>query len=104
MIRRGQRQSHANHERWLVSYADLLTLLFAFFVVMYASSQADRSRTLQLSEAMREAFKKPMIASLLGSAINRKEANAMMKTAGGAEQAAAKQSEDGILAELVPSL
>ncbi len=104
MPRRKVPIAHANHERWLVSYADLLTLLFAFFVVMYASSQADRSRTLQLSEAMREAFKKPMIASLLGGAINRKDANALMKGAGGAEQAAAKQSEDGILAELVPSL
>ncbi len=33
---------HSNHERWLISYADFITLLFAFFVVMYATSKADQ--------------------------------------------------------------
>ena len=33
--------SKVNHERWLVSYADFITLLFAFFVVLYAFSKAD---------------------------------------------------------------
>ncbi len=36
---------HENHERWLVSYADFITLLFAFFVVMFASSQTDKSQS-----------------------------------------------------------
>ena len=35
---RKKHAEHVNHERWLVSYADLLTLLFAFFVVLFASS------------------------------------------------------------------
>ena len=35
---------HENHERWLVSYADFITLLFAFFVVMFASSHADKAK------------------------------------------------------------
>ena len=43
MIRR-KAPEHANHERWLVSYADFITLLFAFFVVMFASTQADKSK------------------------------------------------------------
>ena len=38
MMRR-KHKAHANHERWLVSYADFITLMFAFFVVLYASSQ-----------------------------------------------------------------
>lgn len=39
MIRKKKRhEAHENHERWLVSYADFITLLFAFFVVMYATS------------------------------------------------------------------
>ena len=46
-----------NHERWLVSYADFITLLFAFFVVMFASSQTDKSRAKQVSEAVEKALK-----------------------------------------------
>ncbi|MGZ5818240.1 MAG: flagellar motor protein MotB, partial [Burkholderiaceae bacterium] len=37
--RRKPEEEHENHERWLVSYADFITLLFAFFVVMYSISQ-----------------------------------------------------------------
>src|SRR5712692_6128426 len=37
-------EQHENHERWLVSYADFITLLFAFFVVMFASSQVDKKK------------------------------------------------------------
>jgi chemotaxis protein MotB len=40
-----------NHERWLVSYADFVTLLFAFFVVMFATSHVDAQRMQQISEA-----------------------------------------------------
>jgi chemotaxis protein MotB len=40
-----------NHERWLVSYADFVTLLFAFFVVMFATSRVDANRMQHLSEA-----------------------------------------------------
>jgi len=47
---------HINHERWLVSYADFITLLFAFFVVLFASSQSDKQKQLKLSEAMQSAF------------------------------------------------
>ena len=47
---------HVNHERWLVSYADFITLLFAFFVVLFASSQSDKKKQLKLSEAMQSAF------------------------------------------------
>lgn len=38
-------EKHANHERWLVSYGDLLTLLFAVFVVMYAMGQTDKKKS-----------------------------------------------------------
>jgi len=47
---------HVNHERWLVSYADFITLLFAFFVVLFASSQSDKQKQTRLSEAMKSAF------------------------------------------------
>ena len=47
---------HVNHERWLVSYADFITLLFAFFVVLFASGQNDKRKTIKLAEAMQSAF------------------------------------------------
>jgi len=47
---------HVNHERWLVSYADFITLLFAFFVVLFASSQSDRRKQVKLAAAMQSAF------------------------------------------------
>lgn len=49
-------EEHANHERWLVSYADFITLLFAFFVVMFSASQVDRSKTNKLALAVEAAF------------------------------------------------
>ncbi|HEX8924932.1 MAG TPA: flagellar motor protein MotB [Terriglobales bacterium] len=47
---------HAQHDRWLVSYADFITLLFAFFVVLYASAQVDRHRMNQLAVAIQAGF------------------------------------------------
>lgn len=47
---------HVNLERWLVSYADFITLLFAFFVVMYAMSQADINKLKKVSESIQKAF------------------------------------------------
>ena len=59
MVRRRQREIHVNNERWLVSYADFITLLFAFFVVMYSISQVNQSKYRVLSETFIEAFNQP---------------------------------------------
>lgn len=56
-MRRRKLFSAENHDRWLVSYADFITLLFAFFVVMFASNHADKGHTRALSESIRKAFK-----------------------------------------------
>lgn len=56
MSRRTRPQRHVNHERWLVSYADFITLLFAFFVVLYASSQVDKRKVGRLAMAIQVAF------------------------------------------------
>ncbi|HVT98129.1 MAG TPA: flagellar motor protein MotB [Acidobacteriaceae bacterium] len=47
---------HVHHDRWLVSYADFITLLFAFFVVLYASSKADQQKQSQIAHSIRSAF------------------------------------------------
>src|SRR6266576_1509892 len=57
MARKKKKEEHVNHERWLVSYADFITLLFAFFVVMYAIAQADLAKFRKVSESLRKAFK-----------------------------------------------
>jgi chemotaxis protein MotB len=56
MSRRKRPRPHSNHERWLVSYADFITLLFAFFVVLYASSQVDQKKVGKLALAIQVAF------------------------------------------------
>lgn len=58
MARRSHKQDeHENHERWLVSYADFITLLFAFFVVMYAISQVNEGKYRILSDTLASAFR-----------------------------------------------
>ncbi|MDE3188314.1 MAG: OmpA family protein [Acidobacteriota bacterium] len=49
-------RSRVSHERWLVSYADFITLLFAFFVVLYAFAKADQKKQVQVSAAIDTAF------------------------------------------------
>lgn len=56
MGRRKKPEEHVNHERWLVSYADFITLLFAFFVVMFAVSQVDSKKVGRFSESFQEAL------------------------------------------------
>jgi len=49
-------EEHENHERWLVSYADFITLLFAFFVVMYAVSRVDNKRMIDVVKSIKFAM------------------------------------------------
>src|SRR5476649_452341 len=96
MARRRQPEEHENHERWLVSYADFITLLFAFFVVMFASSQADKGKAKQVSESVKQAFENggvsgtvAAVAKVLGGTVDDVgQGNAMMKGPGGAKKAA----------------
>lgn len=55
-MRRRRQDIHVNQERWLVSYADFITLLFAFFVVMYSISQVSESKYRVLSDTFGQAF------------------------------------------------
>lgn len=55
MARKQRHEEHVNHERWLVSYADFITLLFAFFVVMFAVSQVDENKVGRFTESVQAA-------------------------------------------------
>lgn len=59
MTRRARHEEHENHERWLISYADFITLLFAFFVVMYSVSSINEGKYRVLSESLVAAFRSP---------------------------------------------
>lgn len=92
MARRRKREEHANHERWLVSYADFITLLFAFFVVMFASAEADRGKASRVSESVRKALEEGQVAAVLsgilgGTKDDKGKGNAMMMGPGGAKRA-----------------
>jgi chemotaxis protein MotB len=105
---RKRHPEHENHDRWLVSYADFITLLFAFFVVMFATSQTDKGKAQQVSDSVKKALEgekmSTIIAAVLGGAIDNKgKGNAMMRGPGGAQKAPEEKKEQK-LAELLPSL
>ena len=63
MARKKRHEEHENHERWLVSYADFITLLFAFFVSMYAISSVNEGKFRIMSESLAIAFNPSMYTS-----------------------------------------
>jgi len=119
--RKHSHAEHENHERWLVSYADFITLLFAFFVVMFASSQTDKSKAKQVADSVKEAIEeggiKASVREVLGGTVNeRGQGNAQMRGPGGVQkmQNHAKGQDQGgdmvakpekvVAAELIPSM
>jgi chemotaxis protein MotB len=57
MARRRHHEEHANHEAWAIPYGDLVTLLLAFFVVMYAMSSVNEGKYRVLSDSLNSAFR-----------------------------------------------
>jgi len=70
-MRRPNAAPHENHERWLVSYADFITLLFAFFVVMFASTQADHAKAREVSESVKEALEHGEFSAAISTVLGR---------------------------------
>jgi chemotaxis protein MotB len=108
MARKKKGPSHENHDRWLISYADFITLLFAFFVVMFASSQADKGRAQEVSDSVKRALEgeklSSILAAVLGGAVdNVGKGNAMMRGPGGTRRVQEEKKEQK-MAELVPSM
>ena len=113
MARRKKTSSAENHERWLVSYADFITLLFAFFVVMFASAQTDKGRAEQIAHAVKQAFEEhhmsALVAAVLGGAVDQTgKGSAQMQGPGGTEkddgERQVNQPHGPELASLLPSL
>jgi len=101
----------ANHERWLIYYADFITLLFAFFVVMFASSQTDKAKAQQMSDSFNDAIGKDKISVAISGILGgtpgiREKGNAQRKGPGGAQRLAAEKAAAAAakVAELAPSL
>jgi len=69
MSRKKKHPEHVNHERWLISYADFITLLFAFFVVLYSSSQVDHRKVGKLALAIQVAFQELGVFPASGTAV-----------------------------------
>ena len=111
MARAKKHAAHENHERWLVSYADFITLLFAFFVVMFASSQTDKAKAKQVSDSVKEALENGGVTAavheILGGTVDEKgKGNAQMQGPGGAQKNEKKEVKPRrrAMAELLPSL
>jgi len=108
MARKKPHAEHENHERWLVSYADFITLLFAFFVVMFATSQTDKAKAQQVSDAVKSALEnggiKAVMHEILGGTVDDKgKGNAQMRGPGGAQKQD-KEPKEAKIAELMPSM
>lgn len=111
MARKKKPPAPENHERWLVSYADFITLLFAFFVVMFATSQTDKGKAEQVSESVKKALDgekmSAVLAAILGGTVSDTgKGNAMMHGPGGVKPIPREKHDDKKekLAELLPSL
>ena len=107
MARKKKHPEHVNHERWLVSYADFITLLFAFFVVMFATSQTDKGKQQQVSDSVKRALDNDQIASvisgILGGTVDDKgKGNAQMRGPGGAQKQAVEPKDKQV--ELLPAI
>jgi chemotaxis protein MotB len=66
----GHDGGHENAERWLLTYADLITLLMVFFVVLYSMSQADSTKFKRISAALQQAFNVDVLQGQAASSID----------------------------------
>ena len=81
MAKKKPEPAHENLERWLVSYGDFITLLFATFVVLYALSQIDLTEFAALEDSIRKAFNAPSILEGSDSILDSKGASILEASA-----------------------
>jgi chemotaxis protein MotB len=97
---RHRKKSHGHnpsHERWIVSYADFVTLLFAFFVVMFATANADKGKVRAVGESVKAALKEGRISNV-GDAIRQvlvREGASPVSSNGFAKKARGEKDQNG---------
>ena len=105
---RKKQHSAPNHERWLVSYADFITLLFAFFVVMFATAKTDTAKAQAVSDSVKRALQgeslQTTVAILLGGRSDVKTPGKGQKPGAGAAKLESGNTSGMTLAELLPIL
>ncbi len=111
MARKKKKEEHGNHERWLVSYADFMTLLFAFFVVMFATSQTDKSKAQAVSDSVKKALEgesfSAVVKVILGGTIDHTGQGNAQKHGPGGDKRPVKPDDKKpppLVVELMPSL
>jgi chemotaxis protein MotB len=99
MRRQSTNEEHETHERWLISYSDFITLMFAFFVVMFATSEADRNKAQQVSDSVTRALEQDQVGDRIRQMLGREPKAKPISTV-----SARPEAGQGKLAELTPSL
>ncbi|HWB86811.1 MAG TPA: flagellar motor protein MotB [Bryobacteraceae bacterium] len=99
-MNRHKHPAHENHERWLVSYADFITLLFAFFVVMFATAQADKTKAKAVSQSVRDAMEHGELSAAIAGILHHSgqaiDPTKVEKTAEGQPATQAKPSDSKV--------
>jgi chemotaxis protein MotB len=104
MRRRGRSAHPENHERWLVSYADFITLLFAFFVMMYANSKTDQLKAQQIAASFRQAMSEGRLSQALSRLVNPGAESSQKAKSPRVQQEPIQEEKPGQVVELLPSL
>jgi chemotaxis protein MotB len=94
--RRRREEGHVNHERWVLSYADFVTLMFALFVAMYAISMKDHKGAQEMSQSIRKAMES---GGLVGTIQELMKASEKLDKKVASSPAASHQSADASLAK-----
>jgi chemotaxis protein MotB len=102
MARKKKHPEHVNHERWLISYADFITLLFAFFVVMFAVSQVDSKKVGRFTESFSKAVGIEVFP-LSGTGLLPGTENPVIEHVEGTQSDLLPDELEGLKAELVKS-
>ncbi len=97
MKKRRTEEEHGNTERWLISYADFITLLFTFFAALYALSSMDAAKMEKFSGSLQQSFKIIEEPIVIGDGTSRLVVRDMRKILGGVQGVSVKSEPRGVV-------